>query len=126
MRKFTKYPQGYVKASSNIQGAIKDLTEHLDYMSDNEIDALEVSIGYGEPEIWFHIPDYLETLAESVLDEIPKDEDEFLWYQIEYHPDDNSIVFGVSGDVNFETLRNVSESTKQRFINKFKQDLGII
>ena len=125
-RKFTKYPSSYVKASTNKSACLHDLAEHLDYMSDAEINALEVSTRWGEPEIWIEVPSYLESCAEDVLDEIPTENtNNALWYQIEYHPDDNSIVFGVSGDVNLETLYDISEDTKQRFIAKFQRDLGL-
>ena len=43
---------------------------------------------------------------------------------MEYHPDDDSIVFGIDTDMNLETL-NVSNQTEDKFKAKFKQELGI-
>ena len=130
MRKFTKYPQGYVKASyypAYVDSKyMQDLADYLDYLSDNEIDTLKVEhIDDGlEPTIWLVIPEHMRDIVENGvgIDLCSPNEDYF--YQIEYHPDDDSIFFGIDTDMNVETL-NVSKETEDRFKAKFKKELGI-
>lgn len=102
---------------------LQALAEDLDYMSDDEIASYAISTDYGEPEMWIEIPDYKRDIVEKAVDEFGSDES--CWYQIEYHPDDDTIYFGVSIDYNFETLRDVSEDTINRFKHVFKQTLGL-
>lgn len=126
MRKFTKYPSGYIKASTETNPYMKDLAEYLDYLSDSEVSTLKVDTYNGdmEPTIWLVIPEHLRNTVENAvgIDLCTPSED--YYYQIEYHPNDNSIFFGIDTDMNVETLE-VSKETEDRFKNKFREELGL-
>ena len=125
-RQFTKYPSNYVKASSYANPYMKDLVEYLDYLSDDEIADIQVEHiddGY-EPECWIEIPEHLRSTVENAVGIDLCSPNESYWYLIEYHPDDDSIVFGIDTDRNVETLR-VSKQTEDRFKARFKKELGI-
>ena len=126
-RQFTKYPSNYVKASSYANPYMKDLVEYLDYLSDDEIADIQVEHiddGY-EPEGWIEIPEHLRSTVENAIGSDLCSPNESYWYQIEYHPDDDSIIFGINTDLNLETLRGVSKQTEDRFKQKFRESLGI-
>jgi hypothetical protein len=127
MKKFTVYPKNYVKASSDsgINPYMKDLVEYLDYLSDAEIDDLSIDTGFGEPNAWMIIPDYLRDTVEKAVGLDYCSPNENYYYYIEYHPDDDSIHFGIDTDLNTETLRGVSKQTEDRFKDKFKTELGV-
>ena len=123
-RKFTKYPSGYVKASSDNIRYMKDLAEYLDYLTDSEISALEVDTYNGdmEPTIWLVIPEHLRNTVENAVGIDLCTPSENYFYQIEYHPDDDSIFFGIDTDRNVETLK-VSKDTEDRFKQKFRESI---
>lgn len=126
MRKFTKYPSNYVKASYSDNPYMKDLAEYLDYLSDAEIDDIKIEHiddGY-EPECWIEIPEHLRSTVENAVGIDLCSPNESYRFYIEYHPDDDSIFFGIDTDVNVETLK-VSKGTEDRFKAKFKEELGI-
>ena len=141
---FKKYPLAYIDASTQVETAahtedtsvmasssanpyMKDLAEYLDYLSDAEIEDIKIehiADGY-EPECWIEIPEHLRSTVENAVGAELCSPNEAYWYQIEYHPDDDSIVFGINTDLNLETLRGVSKQTEDRFKAKFKRELGI-
>lgn len=125
MRKFTKYPSNYVKASSGINPYMKDLAEYLDYLSDAEIDDLSVEDRFDSPDAWLVIPDHLRDTAEKAVGLEYCSPNETYFYYIEYHPDDDSIFFGIDTDINLAALKGVSKQTEDRFKAKFKKELGI-
>ena len=115
-----------VEASFDINPYMKDLVEYLDYLSDDEIADIKIEHiddGY-EPEAWIEIPEHLRSTVENAVGVELCSPNEAYWYQIEYHPDDDSIVFGINTDLNLETLRGVSKQTEDRFKDKFKKELG--
>lgn len=125
-RSFTKYPSDYVKASTDTNRYMKDLSEYLDYLSDAEIADIQVEHiddSY-EPEAWLLVPEHLRNTVENAvgIDLCSPTEDYF--YQIEYHPDDDSIFFGIDTDMNVETLK-VSKETEDRFKQKFRESIGV-
>lgn len=124
MKKFTKYPSNYVKASFSANPYMKDLVDYLDYLSDAEIDELEVDT-YAEPCAWMIIPEHLRDTVEKAVGLEYCSPSENYYYYIEYHPDDDSIFFGIDTDLNVETLRGVSNQTEDRFKDKFKKELGV-
>lgn len=122
-KRFTKYPQGYVKASFGINPYMKDLSDYLEYLSDDEVADLEIDT-YAEPCAWMIIPDHLRDTVEKAVGLEYCSPNETYYYYIEYHPDDDSIFFGIDTDLNMETL-SVSKQTEDRFKAKFKRELGI-
>ena len=127
MRKFTKYPSNYVKASFNSNNRyMQDLADYLDYLSDDEIADIEIEHiddGY-EPDCWIEIPERLSSTVENAVGVDLCSPNESYWYQIEYHPDDDSIAFGINTDINLENLE-VSKETEDRFKNRFREELGL-
>ena len=127
MRKFTKYPSNYVKASFNSNNRyMQDLADYLDYLSDDEIADIKIEHiddGY-EPECWIEIPEHLRSTVENAVGVDLCSPNESYWYQIEYHPDNDSIAFGINTDINLENLE-VSKETEDRFKNRFREELGL-
>jgi hypothetical protein len=115
--------QGYVKASSDANPYMKDLAEYLDYLSDAEIDDLSVEDRFAAPDAWIEVPEHLHSTVENAVGSDLCSPNESYWFYIEYHPDDDSIFFGIDTDIYVETL-NVSKETEDRFKAKFKKELG--
>ena len=114
----------YIKSSSIPH--MQDLSEYLDYLSDDEIADIPVEHiddGYA-PCAWVIIPDHLRDTVENAVGLDYCSPNETYYYYIEYHPDDDSIYFGIDTDLNLETL-SVSNQTEDKFKAKFKQELGI-
>lgn len=122
---FPVFSSSCVKSTSGINPYMKDLAEYLDYLSDAEIDELSIDTEFDSPDAWMIIPDHLRDTVEKAVGLEYCSPDENYYYYIEYHPDDDSIHFGIDTDMNFETLRGVSKQTEDRFKAKFKKELGI-
>jgi hypothetical protein len=101
---------------------MKDLSDYLEYLSDDEVADLEIDT-YAEPCAWMIIPDHLRDTVEKAVGLEYCSPNETYYYYIEYHPDDDSIHFGIDTDLNIETL-SVSKQTEDRFKAKFKKELG--
>lgn len=114
-----------IKANSYTNPYMKDLAEYLDYLSDAEIDDLSVEDRFDSPDAWLVIPDHLRDTAENAVGLEYCSPNETYFYYIEYHPDDDSIFFGIDTDINLAALKGVSKQTEDRFKAKFKKELGI-